>query len=55
MDDYLSTPPSYDEDNAFWGDTRVKYIKWLNAVGDTATLGSCRKPSLSEYEDEASE
>ncbi len=50
----VSRAPSYEEDPWYYDDSRVMYVDELAARGDHIALMSCRKPSLSEYDDEAS-
>lgn len=46
--------PSYEEDPTYYNDSRVEYIDELEARHDYLTLMSCRKPSLSEYDEDES-
>lgn len=48
-----SRAPSYEEDPWYYDDSRVVFINELIARGDSITLQSCRKPSLSEYDEVA--
>jgi hypothetical protein len=49
--DKLSRAPTYDEDPAYYEYSRVMYIDELQARHDYSALMSCRKPSLSEYDE----
>jgi hypothetical protein len=49
--DIISHAPSYEEDPAYYNDSRVVYTDELSSRRDYITLLSCRKPSLSEYDE----
>lgn len=44
------TLPSFREDPALYDDSIVTYVRELIELGDTVTLASTQKPSLSEYD-----
>jgi hypothetical protein len=42
--------PSFWEDPVLYDDNIVTYIEELQELGDTVTLASTKKPSLSDYD-----
>ena len=53
METYSARAPSYEEDPWYYNDSRVMYTDELTARHDYIALMSCRKPSLSEYDEVA--
>lgn len=49
LQDDFSRLPSYQEDPALFGYSRMNYTQWLNEY-DPIALMSARKPSLDEQE-----
>lgn len=49
--EYIAKSPSYEEDSVYYNDNRALYINVLLECCDYVTLMSCRKPSLSEYDE----